>query len=67
MSGSPATNARRIRRPSSVRIGMFWRFGSLDERAAGRRDGLVERRVEAAVDLDRSVGRASTYVERSFV
>ena len=26
-----ATKARRIARPASVRIGMFWRFGSFDE------------------------------------
>ena len=31
VSGDPATNAWRIRRPSGVRIGMFWRFGSDDE------------------------------------
>ena len=38
-----------MRRPSSVRMGMFWRFGSLEEQAAGRRDRLVEGGVDAPV------------------
>jgi hypothetical protein len=28
---SSATNALRMRRPTSVRIGMFWRLGSFDD------------------------------------
>ena len=62
----PATNARRIRRPSGVRIGMFWRFGSDDDRrpvAATAWWNVVWSRSSAAI----SVGSASTYVERSFV
>ena len=62
----PATNARRIRRPSGVRIGMFWRFGSDDDRrpvAATAWWNVVWRRPSAAI----RVGSASTYVERSFV
>ena len=46
-------NARRIRRPSSVRIGMFCRFGSVRRQPAGGGDGLVERGVDAAVVGDR--------------
>ena len=55
----PATNARRIRRPSGVRIGMFWRFGSDDDSrpvAATAWWNVVWRRPSAAI----SVGSAST-------
>lgn len=38
-----------MRRPVSVRIGMFCRFGSVDESAAGGGDGLIEGGVDAAV------------------
>ena len=37
----------RISRPSSVRIGMFWRFGSRRREAPRRRDGLLEAGVDA--------------------
>jgi hypothetical protein len=64
--GVSATNARRMRRPRGVRIGMFCRFGSDDDRrpvAATAWWKVVCRRPSAAI----SVGSASTYVERSFV
>ena len=50
----------RILRPSSVRIGMFWRFGLvLDSRPGGGR-GLVEGRVQPARSLGEiSAGSAS--------
>ncbi len=55
-----------MRRPRSVRIGMFWRFGSDDERrpvAATAWWNVVCRRPSDAM----SAGSASMYVERSFV
>jgi hypothetical protein len=49
---SSATKQARISRPCSVRIGMFWRFGSVLDSRPVAVAGLVEGRVEAAVVAD---------------
>ena len=65
MLGAPATNARRTSRPSSVRMGMFCRFGSLDESRPVAATVWLNEVCTRPVSGWTSRGSASTYVDFS--
>jgi hypothetical protein len=64
-SAGSGTNTRRSSRPSCVRIGMFWRFGSCDDRRPVAATVWLSRVCTRPVDGATSRGSASTYVDLS--